>query len=74
MPLDHSCRFHQHHDREALRPESVQQSPEKPIPSTDTGSAGVLAPKHGQLVPEGHHLKFEGASAAKPAGEHRNEG
>ena len=74
MPLDHSCRFHQHHDLEALRPESVQQSPEKPIPSTDTGSAGVLAPKHGQLVPEGHHLKCEGASAAKPAGEHRNEG
>jgi hypothetical protein len=34
----------------------------------------VLAPKHGQLVPEGHHFKFEGASAAKPAGEHRNEG
>jgi len=27
-----------------------------------------------QLVPERHHLKFEGASAAKPAGGDRNEG
>jgi len=42
MPLDNSGRLYQHHDLEALRPEPVQASPEKPISRTDPESASVL--------------------------------
>ena len=65
MPLDHGCRFDQHHGIEDLRPNSVKPHPEKPVGGEEPKLTRALAPQDGHLMPKRDNLKFQGGAATK---------
>jgi hypothetical protein len=72
MPLDHGCRFYQHHHLQAARPNSVEPGPQQAVATTKPRSAGPLAMENGHLMSQSQHLKFQGGPTPKPEGDQRN--
>jgi hypothetical protein len=74
MPLDHGCRFDQHHGVEDLRPNPVEPHPQEPVCGEESNPTFVLPPQDAHLMSKGNELEFQGGAATKAEGEQRNEG
>ena len=74
MPLDHGCRFDQHHGVQGLWPNPVKPHPEKPVSGEERRTAWALAPQDRHLVPKGDEFQFERRAATKAEREQGNEG
>jgi len=72
VPLDHGCRFDQHHHLQPARPSSVEPGPQQTVASTKPRSAGPLPVENCHLMSEGQHLKLQGGPTPKPEGDQRN--
>jgi hypothetical protein len=64
MPLDHGCRFDQHHGAEDLWPNPVKTDTEKPVGGDEPKVTRALPPQDGHLMSQGHELKLQGGAAA----------
>ncbi len=53
VPLDHGGSLHQHHHLQAVRPSSVEPSPQQSVALTKPRAARPLPMENGQLMPEG---------------------
>ena len=69
MPLDHGCRFDQHHGGEDLRPNSVKPHPEEPVRGEEPKPTWVLSPQDTHLMSKGNKLEFQRGTATKPESE-----
>ena len=74
MPLDHGCRFDQHHCVEDLRADSVKPHPEQPVGGEEPRLARALPTQDGHLVSQGDEFKFQRSAAANPEREQGTEG
>jgi hypothetical protein len=74
MPLDHSCRLHQHHGVQDLRPDPVQPHPKQPIRGEELKATFALPPQDAHLMPKGKQLNFQGRTTSNAEGEQGNEG
>ena len=66
MPIDHSCRFDEHHGVEDLRPDPVKPHPEQPVGGEEPRLAGALPAQDGHLVSQSNELKFQRGATAHP--------
>lgn len=74
MPVEHGCRFDQHHGVEDLRPDSVKPHPEQPVGGEERKLAGALPPQDGHLVSQDDELELQRGAAANPEREQGTEG
>ena len=58
MPVDHGCRFDQHHGVEDLWPNAVKPHPEEPVGGEEPKPTWVLPPQDGHLMSQGDELKL----------------
>ena len=65
-PVDHCCRFDQHHGVEDLRPDPVKPHPEQPIGEEEPRPARVLPAQDGQLMSQGDEFEFQREAITKP--------
>ncbi len=61
VPLDHGGSLHQHHHLQAVRPSSVEPSPQQSVALTKPRAARPLPAQNGHVMSESQHLKFQGA-------------
>ena len=66
MPVEHSCRFDQHHGVEDLRADSVKPHPEQSVGGEEPRLAGALPTQDGHLVSQSNELKFQRGAASHP--------
>jgi len=69
MPLDHGCRFDQHHGVEDLRPNSVEPHPQEPVCGEEPNPTFVLPPQDTHLMSKGNELEFQGGATANAEAE-----
>ena len=69
MPVEHGCRFDQHHGVKDLRPDPVKPHPEQPVSGDEQRAAGALPPQDGQLMPQGDQFEFQRGAATSPGQE-----
>ena len=74
MPVEHSCRFDQHHCVEDLRTDSVKPHPEQPVGGEEPRLAGTLPAQDGQLMSQGDEFELQRSAAANPEREQGTEG
>ena len=75
MPVEHSCRFDQHHGVEDLRPESVKPHPEQPVGGEEEPRlSGTLPAQDGQLMSQGDEFELQGEATTNPEREEGTEG
>ena len=74
MPLDHGCRFDQHHGVEDLWPNSVEPHPQEPVCGEEPKPTFVLPPQDTHLMSKGNKFEFQGGAATNAEGEDRNHG
>ncbi len=63
MPLDHGCRFDQHHGVEDLWPDRVEPRPKQPIGGEEPRPARALPAQDGQLMSQGGKFEFQEGEA-----------
>jgi len=66
MPVEHSCRFYQHHGVEDLRPDSVKPDPEQPVGGEEPRLSGTLPVQDRQLMSQGDEFELQRSPAANP--------
>ena len=74
MPVEHSCRFDQHHGVEDLRAESVKPHPEQPVGGEEPRLSGTLPAQDGQLMSQGDEFELQGEATTNPEREPGTEG
>ena len=74
MPLDHGCRFDQHHGVEDLRPNPVEPHPQEPVCGEEPNPTWVLPPQDTYLMSKGNELEFQGGATTNAEAEDRNQG
>ena len=74
MPLDHGCRFDQHHGVEDLRPNPIKPHPQEPVCGEEPKPTWVLPPQDTHLMPKGNELEFQRGAASKAESEDGNDG
>ena len=66
MPVDHSCRFDQHHGVEDLRPNAVKPHPEQPVWEEEPRPARSLPLQDSQLMSQGDEFELQREATTKP--------
>ena len=74
MPVEHSCRFDQHHGVEDLRADSVKPHPEQPIGRAEAKLTRALPPQDAHLMSQCDELELQRGAAANTEREQGNEG
>ena len=74
MPLDHGCRFDEHHRVVDLRPDPVKPHPEQPVGGEEPRPARALPPQDSQVMSQSNELKFQRGAAAHPEREQGTDG
>jgi hypothetical protein len=74
MPLDHGCRFEQHHGVEDLRPNPVKPTPTGEGLWRRAEPTWVLPPQDTHLMSKGNELEFQGGATTNAEAEDRNQG
>jgi len=74
MPVEHSCRFDQHHSVEELRTDPVEPHPQQPVGGEEPRPARALPTQDGYLMSQGDEFKFQRGAAAQAEREQRSEG